>query len=264
MPAGIDLPGNGGRAENIMKKKLLFCLLSCVMTATLTSAADKQFVSKFSVAEDEWTNIGGNSYFKLEPGNTLVLEAKDGAKLTRLTITVLDETLKVDGVETRVVEERETENGQLVEVSRNYCAASKKTKDVYYFGEDVDMYQDGKVTGHGGSWRAGVNGAKFGLMMAGTPRVGDRYYQELAGDVARDRAEIVSLTESLETPAGKFTNCLKTEETTPLEPGVKEYKVYAPGVGLIKEGDLLLTRFGRSASRAPETGNVSICCSGAL
>jgi len=60
--------------------------------------------------------------------------------------------------------------------------------------------------------------------------------------VARDRAEITSLTESVETPAGKFTNCLKTKETTPLEKGTTEYKLYAPGIGLVQDGDLLLTQ----------------------
>src|SRR5439155_26147294 len=141
----------------------------------------------------------------------------------------------------------ETMNGQLVEVSRNYFAASKTTQDVYYFGEDVDTYREGKLTGRGGSWHAGEKGAKFGLMMPGKPQVGQRFYQELAGKVAEDRAEIVSVTESLETAAGKFPNCLKTEETTPLEPGAKEDKAYAPGIGLVQDGELLLSRSGKLA-----------------
>ena len=60
-----------------------------------------------------------------------------------------------------------------------------------------------------------------------------------------DRAEIVSLTETLKTPAGEFKNCLKTEETTPLEPGSKEYKLYAAGVGLVEDGTLKLTKVSR-------------------
>jgi hypothetical protein len=32
-------------------------------------------------------------------------------------------------------------------------------------------------------------------------------------------------------PAGTFHNCLKSKETTPLEPDLLEYKFYAPGVG---------------------------------
>ena len=80
--------------------------------------------------------------------------------------------------------------------------------------------------------------------MPGAPHVGDRYYQEVVGDVARDRAEIISITEKLETAAGKFKNCLKTEETTPLEPDDTESKYYASGVGLIKDGPMKLVRWG--------------------
>jgi hypothetical protein len=159
-----------------------------------------------------------------------------------LTITVLDATKIVDGVETRVVEERETKAGQLAEVSRNYFAISKRTGSVYYFGEDVDEYKDGKVSGHGGSWLAGVDGARFGLIMPGLPLIGAKYRQEIAPGKAMDRAEVVSLNEELKTSAGEFKNCLKTEETTALEPTEKEYKIYAPGVGLVQEESLKLIR----------------------
>jgi hypothetical protein len=79
-------------------------------------------------------------------------------------------------------------------------------------------------------------------MMPGLVLLGSRYYQEIAPNVAMDRVEIVSVCETINTPAGKFANCLKTEETTPLEPKTREYKVYAPGIGLVKDGDLLLIR----------------------
>jgi hypothetical protein len=60
-----------------------------------------------------------------------------------------------------------------------------------------------------------------------------------------DRAEIISLTETIRTPAGEFKNCLKIEETTPLEPGVREFKYYAPGVGIVQDGALKLVKYGR-------------------
>jgi hypothetical protein len=104
---------------------------------------------------------------------------------------------------------------------------------VYYFGEDK-----------GGAWLSGEKGAKFGLLMPGLPLVGAKHYQEVAPKVAMDRAEIVSVSETLKTPAGEFKNCLKVEETTPLEPGKKEYKYYAPGIGLVQEGSLKLVKYG--------------------
>jgi hypothetical protein len=175
----------------------------------------------------------------------LVLEGKEKGKPVVLTITVLNETKLVDGVETRVVEEKETAGGQPVEISRNYFAISANTSDVFYFGEDVDMYKDGKVVGHEGAWLSGVNGARFGMMMPGTPLLGARYQQEVAPKVAMDRAEVVSLTETVQTPTGKFEKCLKTEESSAVEAG-KEHKVYAPGIGLIYDGNLKLTKYGQA------------------
>jgi hypothetical protein len=201
-----------------------------------SQAPDTSFTSRFDVEKADLASIGRNPYFILEPGYTLTLEDAG----VRLVITVLNETKVVDGVETRIVEERETEKGALIEVSRNYFAISRRTNSVFYFGEDVDMYKGGKVLNHDGAWLSGVGGARFGLMMPGLPLMKARYFQEVAPKVAMDRAEIVSLTESIKTPAGAFTNVLKMEETTPLEPNAKEAKFYAAGVGLIQDGGLKL------------------------
>jgi len=219
------------------------------VTGKVAGGAGKQdapFTEVFMEDAADLGPTGTNPYFVLEPGYQLTLEGKDEGEDAVLVITVLEETKKVDGVETRVVEERETVGGKLIEVSRNWFAISRKTNNVYYFGEDVDMYKDGKVTGHGGSWESGKDGAKWGLQMPGVPLLGSRYYQEVAPKVAMDRAEIVSLSVTLETPAGKFEKCLKCEETTPLEPGNRESKIYARGIGLIQDGPLKLTKHGKA------------------
>jgi hypothetical protein len=150
----------------------------------------------------------------------------------------------VDGVRTRIVEERETAKGQLKEISRNYFAISKKTNNVYYFGEESKEYEDGKVKSTAGSWESGRNGAHYGLMMPARPKVGEKYYQEIAEqDKAMDRAEAVSMSEKVTVPAGTFENCLKMKETSAVESGT-EYKEYAPGVGIIVDGGLKLTKYG--------------------
>jgi hypothetical protein len=190
-----------------------------------------------------FASTGKNDYFILEPGYQIILEGEEDGKELQLIMTVLNETKIVDGVETRVVEERETEGGNLVEVSRNYFAICKPTNNVIYFGEDVDMYEDGKVVSHEGAWLAGQNGAKAGMMMPDKVEVGLKYYQEIAPGVAEDRAEIVSINETLDAPDGTFKNVLKTEETNPLKPGEKELKFYAPGIGLILDEALKLVKY---------------------
>ena len=198
-----------------------------------------EWTNDFSAEKESLVSTGRNAFFILEPGYQLVLEKEK----ERLVITVLNETKHVDGVETRIVEERETDDGQMVEVSRNYFAISKRTGNVYYFGEDVDIYKNGKVASHDGSWLSGVNGARFGLMMTAVPLVGAKYYQEIAPHVAMDRAEVVGVNETFKTPAGEFKNCVKTKETTPLEADVG-HKHYAPGIGLVQDAGLVLVRHG--------------------
>jgi hypothetical protein len=210
----------------------------------LVQEADKRpFTETFVVDEKDLGPTGANPFFILEPGYELVLEDPEDKEV--LTIRVLDETRKVGGVETRVVEERETVDGKVIEVSRNFFAICRKTNGVYYFGEEVDLYKDGVLKGHAGAWLSGEKGARYGLMMPGTPLLGARHYQEIAPGEAMDRAEVVSLTDTLEVPAGKFEDVLKVQETTPLEPGEKEHKYYARGVGLLKDGGCRLVRYGK-------------------
>ncbi len=208
--------------------------------STAYAQDDSPWQKEFGISNCNLLTTGRNQYFILEPGHQLVLEG-DGEKVQ---ITVLDETKTVDGAITRVVEEKEWKEGKLHEISRNYFAMCEQTKDVFYFGEDVDYYKDGKVVRHDGSWLAGTNRNKAGLIMPGTPKVGMKYYQEIAPGVAMDRAEIVSLDETCKTPAGTFSNCMKVKEGTALAAGEEEYKYYAPGIGLLQEKDLVLTKHG--------------------
>jgi hypothetical protein len=237
-----------------MTSRLVFAMVAAGSTAALPLAASpslhaqdtKPFMDSAQVNARELTTTGKNSYFVLEPGFELTLANKSGK--AQLVITVLAETKEVGGVETRVIEERETEDGLPVEDSRNYFAIHPQTHDVYYFGEDVDTYKKGRITGHEGAWHHGSADARFGLMMPGSPVLGMRYEQEQAPGIARDRAEIVSLTDRIKTPAGTFDQCLTTRETSALEPLLHEYKSYAPGIGLVQDGSLLLLSRGNASS----------------
>ncbi len=218
-------------------------ILFLIRSGAAQDAPRESWTAEFNVDKADLASSGRNPYFVLEPGFRLILE---GGK-ERLVVTVLDETRRVDGVETRIVEERETENGQLVEVSRNFYAISRRTNSVFYFGEDVDTYKNGKIDGHDGAWASGVKGAKFGLMMPGEQLLKGRYYQELAPGVAMDRAEIDSVSETVRTPAGAFQHVLKVAESTPLEP-IKEYKYYVKDIGLVQDGAARLVKYGNASS----------------
>lgn len=215
-------------------------ILTCATAYAQAKGTNSPWQEEFGIKNCNLLTTGRNQYFVLEPGFQLVLESDD----TKLQITVLDETKTVDGVVTRVVEEREWKKGKLYEVAKNYFALCEQTKDVFYFGEDVDFYEKGKVVKHDGTWHAGVNGNRAGLAMAGTPKPKMKYYQEMAPGVAMDRAEIVSLNETCKTPAGTFSKCLKVKEGSAIDLLAKEYKYYAPDIGLVRDEDLRLTKYG--------------------
>jgi hypothetical protein len=183
-----------------------------------------------------------NPYFPLPVGRHLVLDGMEGATVVHLEITVQDLTEDVAGVTTRVLEERESADGELVEVSRNFFAQAPDGT-VCYFGEDVDIYEGGVIVGHDSAWRADGADNRPGIMMPPAPAIGVSYPQEVAPGIAEDMAEIVGIGESLTVPAGTFTDTVRTDEWTPLEPGVVEGKWYVRDVGLTVDDTLNLTSF---------------------
>lgn len=194
----------------------------------------------FNIAARKLTHTGKSKYYNLVPGFQTELESQE----EKITITVLDETKEIHGITARVVEERELKNGILSEVSRNYFAIDPNTGDVFYFGEDVDIYKNGKIVNHAGTWKAFEKRNKPGLIVPGDPEVGMKFYQELAPGIAMDRAEVVSISEKVKTPVGEFKDCLKIRETSKMEDAAAEYKIFAPGIGLIQKDDLKLIRHG--------------------
>ena len=206
-----------------------------------------KWTDSFMLSECDFSPIGNNTYFILKPGYQLVYAGIDEGTNVKLTTTVLNETKVINGIETRIVEERATNNdtGELFELSRNYFAICDQTNSVFYFGEDVDWYKDGKIVNHTGAWKHGINNAKAGLIMPGIVLLGARYHQETAPNVEIDRAELISINETVNTPIGKFENCLQVKETDALQPSEEgAYKYYAPKIGQVKDEMLNLISYG--------------------
>jgi hypothetical protein len=223
-------------------------------------ADEREFTSQFRLEDCTWAWFGDqNPYFSLRPGNQNVLEGEeedDGEIVdVQAIITNLRQTKRIvfrtpSGrrlvVIARVVEERESEDGELVEVSRNWFSRCVETGDIFYFGEEVDDYEDGEIVGHEGGWQAGKAGAQPGLIMPGTFLLGSRYYQEQAPGVALDRGENTKMSLTVETEAGTFHDCVEVIDTNELEPDSPgDPKIYCARVGLVKDEDLELVERGR-------------------
>ncbi len=206
--------------------------------STNFSSDDCRFKIRFHAYEQPHT------YWIMEPGWQVVLEGEEDDEEVRLEITVLNETELVDGVKTRIIEEREFIDGELYEVSRNFFAICTRTNDIYYFGEDVDFYEDGEIINHDGSWRAGVDGAQPGIIIPGTVLVGARFNQELALGQAEDRAEIMEVADKT-IGEETFEDVLVFQESSPLDsPCDFSTKWYAPGIGMIRDDFLEVVEAG--------------------
>jgi hypothetical protein len=181
-----------------------------------------------------------NPYFPLEPGRTWVYEGKTSEGTERVEDIVFQKTKRVMGVECVVLRNRVWTNGELVEETFDWYAQDKEGT-VWYFGEDTKEYENGKVVSTKGSWEAGVDGAKPGIIMPADPKIGDSYREEYYIGHAEDMAEVISLdgaalNDAISTPYDSFgKDVLVISAWNALEPAILEHKYYAPDVGLIGE-----------------------------
>lgn len=175
-----------------------------------------------------------NPFFPLTPGTLFNYRGKtvEGTEIDHVYVTY--ETKEILGVTCVVVADSVWFEGDLREATFDWYAQDREG-NVWYFGEDSRQFEGGVQIGTEGSWQAGVDGAKPGIIMMANPKIGDSYRQEFYKGVAEDMAEVLSLNASVAVPYGSFDNCLKTREWTPLEPGVIANKYYAPGIGCILE-----------------------------
>ena len=96
---------------------------------------------------------------------------------------------------------------------------------VCYLGEDVDNYKNGKVVDHTGSWLTGEHNARPGILIPAHPKVGDKFHSENVPGIAVEADEVVSIDETVKTPAGTYKHCVKIKEM--VEGEKPEYKYYA-------------------------------------
>ena len=209
--------------------------------------ADPAFTSAFASKSCDWRAAGANQFMIIQPGYQIVLASDE----ERQVITVLDRTKVVAGVTTRVIEELSSElddAGEWVPVERslNYFARCRQTNSIFYFGEDVQFLdEDGNIIGSEGTWLAGRNGAKPGIVMPGQVLIGGSYYEEVAPeDSALDKARIVALERGCEVGDRTLSRqCVTIEATSDCEPGAEE-KVWAAGIGTVIDDDLELVSHG--------------------
>lgn len=171
-----------------------------------------------------------NPYFPLRPGTTFIYEGRTAQGLEHGEFFVSHNAKVILGVTCVEVHDRVWVDGELIEDTLDWFAQDR-TGNVWYFGENTKQLEGGLVVGLEGTWTAGVDGARPGIIMPAHPAAGNFNRQEFSFDNAEDVAEVLSLNDTVAVPFGSFDRCLKTGETNILSPGDVSYKYYAAGVG---------------------------------
>jgi hypothetical protein len=184
--------------------------------------------------EDDFEDEVEHKYLPFETGANWVYQKQTDEGLEEIVITVLDKTKEIDEIEAIVVHDIVTLDGVLVEDTFDWYA-EHEDGTVWYMGEISQSFEEGELESLDGSWKAGEDGALPGIVMLAQPVVGTTYRQELLLTEAEDVATVLSVTATASVPFGTFTNCLKTADFSPLEPGIVEHKYYAKDVGLVLE-----------------------------
>ncbi len=175
--------------------------------------------------------VAPNPYYPLTRGVTRIYQ---GGGET-VTVTVTEDTKVILGVTCAVIRDVVEENGEVIEDTKDWYAQDV-LGNVWYFGESVKDFSDGELVSIAGSFTAGVDGDKAGIIMKAAPTVGEVLRQEFSLGNAEDMAEFLSFTGSATVPAGSFDgNVWVTKEFSPIEPGIFATKYYAPDIGSILE-----------------------------
>ena len=178
-----------------------------------------------------------NPLFPLPLGRRLIYRGTGDGEPMRVVTDVTRQHKTILGVAVVVVLDRVFVGGELAELTYDWYAQDRHG-NVWYLGEDTKEFEGGEVVSTAGSFEAGKNGARAGIIMRAHPKVGLTTPQESAPGVAEDRSRVVDKNVTVTVPYGTLRHCIKTEETTPLEPDVLENKWYCPGVGIARERDV--------------------------
>jgi hypothetical protein len=252
----FDVSVNPGRRWIMIRKISRFglAIATVVIAASLGAhLAEPPFAARNAAAERvdprqkpyfdpaRFTTRIDNAWFPLRPGISYIYRGSSEDGRTRDVFTITHKTKVVDGVTTRVISDRVYLNGRLEERTLDYYVQDDQG-NVWYFGEDTaTLDKNGNVRSTEGTWHAGQNGAEPGLFMEANPQPGHVFQQEYQRAVAEDHYKVLTLAGYVKVPYGTFganrlrQKVLVTKEWTPLEPEVRDHKVYVRGIGQVKE-----------------------------
>jgi hypothetical protein len=182
----------------------------------------------------DFVRVINNPYYPLPVGRTLIYRGvRDGQTQTD-RVHVTSGTKVLEGITATAVSDVARHNGKLLEKTTDWFAQDKQG-NVWYLGEDTAAYLPNGQIDRSGSWQAGVHDGEPGIIMLAHPQIPDAYRQEFLRGQAEDTAWIIKRGGSVKVPFGTLHHILTSLEFTRLEPGVIDQKLYAPGIGIVRE-----------------------------
>jgi hypothetical protein len=182
----------------------------------------------------DFVRVINNPYYPLPVGRTLIYRGvRDGQTQTD-RVHVTSGTKVLEGITATAVSDVARHNGKLLEKTTDWFAQDKQG-NVWYLGEDTAAYLPNGQIDRSGSWQAGVHDGEPGIIMLAHPQIPDAYRQEFLRGQAEDTAWIINRGGSVKVPFGTLHHILTSLEFTRLEPGVIDQKIYAPGIGIVRE-----------------------------
>ena len=221
--------------------------LAALMLAIAAPAAAAPILPDFRAAAFRPGAAIDSRYFPLLPGSRNVLVARgvdeEGERFTERTVrSFAGRGPKILGVRATTMLDKAFEDDLLVEKTRDYFAQDRRG-NVWYLGEDVTNFHyddDGNLIGTDSesAWRAGRNGARPGYIMPVSRKLGFNYFQEHAPkDEALDHGLTFAVLDKLKVGEATYFKVLKVLERSAADPDARDFKYYAPGIGLIREDE---------------------------
>ncbi|MEX0651654.1 MAG: hypothetical protein WD186_06455 [Actinomycetota bacterium] len=175
-----------------------------------------------------------NPLFSRDTISQIIQLGAEGKDKLRFEITYLPDTklIKWNGqrVETRVTHFVAYMNGRILEVATDFYAQADDGS-VWYFGENVDNYENGVIVDHEGTWLAGKDGPP-GMIMPADPQVGDVYRPENIPGLVFEEVTVKRTGVTVNGPRGPVPGAVFVQER--LMDGTIEDKIFAPGYGEFK------------------------------
>jgi len=178
-----------------------------------------------------------NPYFPLTPDTTRIYVAQTAHGVVSNVVATTHNTVVILVVTCVEVHDVVYTNGEVTEDTLDWFAQDKEG-NVWYFGENTLEIAGGLVVSVEGSFKAGVDGARPGIIMKAHPAIGDYFRQEFVLEQGEDVEEVIGLNESVTVAYGSFNRCVKIQETTALEPDTIVHDFYAPGIGPVLSLDM--------------------------